>query len=112
MLKQANLITSILILSVGTEFHIPEDQLLRFQTGLDVILENIHDDVNHSQQSRKFSVKAPEDFSRSRVARDSGCPGGEGNYGFNSFNFMTFVLLVFNLVTADILQESIFCKTS
>ena len=27
-----------------------------------------------------------------------GCPGGEGNYGFNSFNFMTFTLLVFNLV--------------
>ena len=28
----------------------------------------------------------------------AGCPGGEGNYGFNSFNFMTFTLLVFNLV--------------
>ena len=28
----------------------------------------------------------------------SGCPGGVGNLGFNSFNFMTFVLLTLNAV--------------
>lgn len=31
-----------------------------------------------------------------RARRSSACPGGSGNLGFNSFNFVTFVLLVFN----------------
>ena len=26
------------------------------------------------------------------------CPGGSGNLGFNSFNFMAFIVLVFNAV--------------
>ena len=33
----------------------------------------------------------------SRSKRQS-CPGGVGNFGFNSFNFMTFVLLTLNAV--------------
>ena len=32
-----------------------------------------------------------------RTKRQS-CPGGVGNFGFNSFNFMTFVLLTLNAV--------------
>ena len=32
-----------------------------------------------------------------RIKRQS-CPGGVGNFGFNSFNFMTFVLLTLNAV--------------
>ena len=34
---------------------------------------------------------------QSRIKRQS-CPGGVGNFGFNSFNFMTFVLLTLNAV--------------
>lgn len=33
-----------------------------------------------------------------RISKRSVCPDGQGNLGFNSFNFMTFVLLVFNAV--------------
>ena len=33
----------------------------------------------------------------SRTKRQS-CPGGVGNFGFNSFNFMTFILLTLNAV--------------
>ena len=105
MLKQANLLTSLFLLSVLAEFHIPEDHLLRLQAGLDKIFENIEDDVMRSEQSRKSSEEVPEHHTRSKEKRDSACPGGEGNYGFNSFNFMTFVLLVFNLVRADILLD-------
>ena len=105
MLKQANLINSLFLLFVGAELYNPEDHLLRLQTGLDIILEKIEDNVIHSEQSRKSSEEVPEHITRSKVKRDSACPGGEGNYGFNSFNFMTFVLLVFNLVRADILLD-------
>ena len=78
-----------LILLVASEFYIPDENLSTFKTGLDSLLKTI-DPV-------KGSVD-PSDHSESKVKRDSGCPSGEGNYGFNSFNFMTFVLLVFNLV--------------
>ena len=78
-----------LILLVAAEFYIRPENLSTFRTSLDSLLKNI-DPV-------KGSVD-PSDHSKSKVKRDSGCPSGEGNYGFNSFNFMTFVLLVFNLV--------------
>lgn len=35
---------------------------------------------------------------RPRRRRSVACPGGTGNLGFNSFNFMTFILLVLNAV--------------
>ena len=73
-----------LILLVASEFYIPDENLSTFRTSLDSLLKNI-DPVKDSADSKK-------------VKRDSGCPSGEVNYGFNSFNFMTFVLLVFNLV--------------
>lgn len=48
-----------------------------------------------------FSDKYQEpQRSKYRTKRQS-CPGGVGNFGFNSFNFMTFVLLTMNAV-ADV----------
>ena len=78
-----------LILLVAAEFYIRPENLSTFRTSLDSLLENI-DPLKGSADS--------SDHSKPKVKRDSGCPSGEGNYGFNSFNFMTFVLLVFNLV--------------
>ena len=66
---------------VDTKFSINENNLNKFNDGLEEIFTNLETQVDHH-----------------KVKRDSGCPGGEGNYGFNSFNFMTFVLLVYNLV--------------
>jgi hypothetical protein len=56
-------------------------------------------------QQKKFSVDPHQTFilvdpgenrtlgqSRKLFKRDA-CPGGNGNYGFNSFNFMTLVLV-------------------
>jgi len=49
-------------------------------------------------QNKNVQEKFPVDFeSNIRVKRQS-CPGGVGNFGFNSFNFMTFVLLTLNAV--------------
>merc|ERR1719350_524446 len=41
-----------------------------------------------------FSMRGGELKRQKRQA----CPGGVGNFGFNSFNFMTFVLLTLNAV--------------
>ena len=38
------------------------------------------------------------EYTSSRRLTRSPCPGGVGNYGFNSFNFLTFMVLVFNAV--------------
>jgi len=43
----------------------------------------------------KFSVD--DDFHGSRQPR-SPCPSGVGRFGFNSFNFLTFMVMVFNAV--------------
>ena len=79
-----------LLLLAHAEFYIPEENLSTFSTGLDSLLKNI--------EPVKDSVDLSDHSGSTKVKRDSGCPSGEGNYGFNSFNFMTFVLLVFNLV--------------
>ena len=99
MLKLALLLTSLTLL-VASEFSISEDDLITFRTGLDSILKNIEpaNDFKYSGQSHKVPVDPTEQDPGQKVKRDSGCPGGEGNYGFNSFNFMTFVLMIFNLV--------------
>ena len=105
----------------ATEFTIHQDRLGHFQDGLDNIFRELEESVkNPDKESERLSSKlsvdpfesfspldseddlkhplvlAPEHLSVRK--RDSGCPGGEGNYGFNSFNFMTFTLLVFNIV--------------
>ena len=47
--------------------------------------------------SRELRFLAGSNSRLSRSKRQS-CPGGVGNFGFNSFNFMTFVLLTLNAV--------------
>ena len=79
-----------LISLVGADFYIPDENLSTFRSSLDSLLQNI--------EPVKDYVDPSDQFESEKVKRDSGCPSGEGNYGFNSFNFMTFVLLVFNLV--------------
>lgn len=104
----------LLLLSGGfAGFHLAPQQARHLQSGLDSLLDTLGKQVlisknveEHHFQSQKFSVNPEEHFSKNevpsplphRLKRGSGCPGGEGNYGFNSFNFMTFTLLVFNLV--------------
>ena len=51
-------------------------------------------DLNPSQN---FGPTRDQSKRLSRNKRMS-CPGGVGNFGFNSFNFMTFVLLTLNAV--------------
>ena len=93
MVRLVTLLSSFpsLLLLVKADFYIPEENQATFKTSLDSLLGNI-DPVKDS-----VDLSGPHSGS-GKVKRDSGCPGGEGNYGFNSFNFMTFVLLVFNLV--------------
>ena len=92
------------------EYHLTPGGAHQLHLGLDQLLEDLTVEVNSGLKSRlksssKLSV-APRDTFGPRPAsppghrgpRGAGCPGGEGNYGFNSFNFMTFTLLVFNLV--------------
>ena len=92
MVRLVRLVSSFssLILLVKAEFYIPDENLATFKTSLDSLLKNI--------EPVKDSVDLSDHSGSEKVKRDSGCPSGEGNYGFNSFNFMTFVLLIFNLV--------------
>ena len=65
---------------------------------------------DNSSPVYKFSVDPIETFGPDRtgnkfeagnilkLTKRDACPGGSGNYGFNSFNFMTLVLLTFNVV--------------
>ena len=52
----------------------------------------------------KFSVDVFESFEQQQhqdkiLDREKrSCPSGVGNFGFNSFNFLTFMVLVFNAV--------------
>jgi len=46
----------------------------------------------------RFSLDPLEHFTGKLRVKRSGCPGGVGNLGFNSFNFMTFILLTLNAV--------------
>ena len=64
----------------------------------------------NSSVVHKFSVDPVETFGSDQTGNNfeavnileltkrDACPGGSGNYGFNSFNFMTLVLLTFNVV--------------
>ena len=58
----------------------------------------------NSSVVHKFSVDPVETFGADqtgnilKLTKRDACPGGSGNYGFNSFNFMTLVLLTFNVV--------------
>ena len=49
------------------------------------------------EKFRDLEEQQSKSFSHRRIKRQS-CPGGVGNFGFNSFNFMTFVLLTLNAV--------------
>lgn len=117
---------SLLATLATSEFSVPEHKLKQFHEGLTRIFQKLEKEIEAPVKdtfwkSSKISVDPLDSFSfldtrpdledhqvhiipgvvpkADRVhKRDSGCPGGEGNYGFNSFNFMTFTLLVFNLV--------------
>ena len=56
-------------------------------------------EFNNSSRIEKFNSKSeilnPPKFSRNIR---SACDNGKGNYGINSFNFMAFVLLTYNVV--------------
>ena len=75
-------------------------------------IENFHCQINfladdllsrqfHTSDHQLFNLDLKYNFAKgsslSRAKRTS-CPGGVGNFGFNSFNFMTFVLLTLNAV--------------
>jgi len=59
-----------------------------------------------SNQNALFDLNPANTFERTRTTsvnslsrkKRMSCPGGVGNFGFNSFNFMTFVLLTLNAV--------------
>lgn len=72
-----------------------------------LILLHISAVVSFSQKSQSKLTLSQKSHFQHELARLSSvhsitkrdaCPGGEGNFGFNSFNFMTFVLLVYNAV--------------
>ena len=54
-------------------------------------------DYNNLDIEEELQILELTSTKHSRTKRQS-CPGGVGNFGFNSFNFMTFVLLTLNAV--------------
>ena len=67
------------------------DSLFSHTGSLDTKLFNLDPSHNFGTTQGKYAKRL------SRHKRMS-CPGGVGNFGFNSFNFMTFVLLTLNAV--------------
>jgi len=74
-----------------------------FNTQLKLMAERLFDNEN-SEESDLFDLNPVNNFGplgqKHRLSRNKrmSCPGGVGNFGFNSFNFMTFVLLTLNAV--------------
>ena len=78
-----------------------EEQLKQFHLQVDLWKHQI---LQRKQppKRRLFDLDPATTFSKrgGKVKRQKrqACPGGVGNFGFNSFNFMTFVLLTLNAV--------------
>ena len=75
-----------------------------FNMQLMLMAEKLFDN-DDSTESNLFDLNPQQTFGRNRddfkrLSRNKrmSCPGGVGNFGFNSFNFMTFVLLTLNAV--------------
>merc|ERR1712192_66592 len=59
------------------------------------------DGIFTSNSRQLMSLDPEENFGKKKLLQRQtrqACPGGVGNFGFNSFNFMTFVLLTLNAV--------------
>ena len=62
-------------------------------------------ELQHSLINQK-GVKEPKrvdlhqfiDFNSASIRKRSACDNGKGNYGINSFNFLAFILLTYNVV--------------
>ncbi len=73
-------------------------------------LKELRSDLTQFKTNKKpevkneaFSLDPFETFSKSPVfakkkTKRSACDNGKGNLGFNSFNFLAFILLTFNVV--------------
>ena len=75
-----------------------------FNMQLMLMAEKLFDN-DDSTESNLFDLNPRQTFGTNsdelkRLSRNKrmSCPGGVGNFGFNSFNFMTFVLLTLNAV--------------
>jgi hypothetical protein len=82
-----------------------QDDINRLNSELDTFIESFSNDHIFVQPKKevKFSVDPINNFGNSANGRifskrSTQCPGGAGNLGFNSFNFLTFMLMVFNAV--------------
>jgi hypothetical protein len=110
---QKRLATFLLLLSfqqvVSSTPKLSQTQRIQLEAKFSELRKNLlqvpEDPIVH-----KFSVDPIETFGSDltgnslnagnvlKLTKRDACPGGNGNYGFNSFNFMTLVLLTFNVV--------------
>ena len=60
------------------------------------------------KQLEDFIRNFPLDFELNKLRRKkrSNCPGGIGNFGFNTYNLMTFMLMSFNHVSNVIVNTN------
>ncbi len=74
----------------------------QLQQELDVYTNQFNFQLDKIEEPQKFSVDVFESFEKNPEVilerQKRSCPSGVGNYGFNSFNFLTFMVLVFNAV--------------
>merc|ERR1712080_749013 len=74
----------------------------KFKVDLENWRRQLENRDNTSSSSRQLMSLDPGDnFGKKKLLQRQtrqACPGGVGNFGFNSFNFMTFVLLTLNAV--------------
>ena len=73
-------------------------QLTKKFSELELQLEQslIHQKSN--REAKKVNLDQYVDFNSASITKRSACDNGKGNYGINSFNFLAFTLLTYNVV--------------
>ena len=86
---------------INSEEHFRKSNVLleNVKEAVDDFVENFHPNLDILHQE-KFDLDLTNAFNpdhkNSRVKRS--CPSGVGNLGFNSFNFLTFMVMLFNAI--------------
>ena len=56
--------------------------------------------INHkgANEAKRVDLDQFIEFNSASISKRSACDNGKGNYGINSFNFLAFILLTYNVV--------------
>ena len=96
----------ITIASIKCSSTLAADPVQRLNLELEALVNNLDSDSEDFATSDKLSLDPWDTFGVGAgtltIHKRSLCPNGVGNLGFNSFNFLTFMLMTFNAVASKL----------